>query len=540
MKNKALSILFISACLLCGCNDSTNPEVDPPLPPEDNYYSVTYIPNGGTGSLVEESIKENTEYEIKDFMFTPPSGKVFNSWTIDNIVYQPKDKITVTKDIEIIATYKDEESTGTTYTVTYDPGRGNGYMEPQVIDEGFSIKLPKCTFTPPLGESFVCWYDGFLTWKEGKEVEINEDTVFTAIYDKNGKDVYTVSFASNGGSGTMDSVQVEEGLYTLPSCTFTAPSNKTFDYWSISSGTTHYQAGQQINVTGDVVVTANWKNIVSNKYTVSYNANGGTGSIASTTVEENTWIYLAYNTFTAPSGKEFDCWTINSQNYDEHQAYKVTSNVTVYAKWKDKEVVPPEADWEDDKVMLECGFYNMGIPSNKDNPVEIRTTLSSDSSSWFNTTFDGDVDNGYRYIYKNSCSDGPSGHKCSVSTYANGSLKITSPGLGFGSPYFTHTGAKLEFRIGINGVYNNSEKPDKEKDTFHIYMFDKDNKYLGKTQISENTITTSTTEVKTYYTNSNCAQVKFFEVRCNALPYKTSQCYNVGISYCNVKSWERV
>ena len=338
----------------------------------------------------------------------------------------------------------------------------------------------------------------------------------------------------------MDSVQVEEGLYTLPSCTFTAPSNKTFDYWSISSGTTHYQAGQQINVTGDVVVTANWKNIVSNKYTVSYNANGGTGSIASTTVEENTWIYLAYNTFTAPSGKEFDCWTINSQNYDEHQAYKVTSNVTVYAKWKDKEVVPPEADWEDDKVMLECGFYNMGIPSNKDNPVEIKTTLSSDSSSWFNTTFDGDVDNGYRYIYKNSCSDGPKSHKCGVSTYSNGSLKITEAGAGFGSPYFNHEGAKLEFRIGINGVYQNSEKPDKEKDTFHIYMFDKDNKYLGKTQISENTITTSTTEVKTYYTNSNCAQVKFFEVRCNALPYKTSQCYNVGISYCNVKSWERV
>ena len=204
---------------------------------------------------------------------------------------------------------------------------------------------------------------------------------------------FTVTYLANGGTGTMDPVEVEEGLYTLPSCTFTAPTNKTFDYWSISTGSTHYQEGQQINVTSNVIVSANWKNITPNKYTVSYNANGGSGSISSVTVEENTWIYLEYNSFTAPSNKEFDCWTINNKEYAEHQAYQVVSNVTVYAKWKAKEDTPT-TDWEDDKVKLECGFYNMGIPSNEDDPVEIRTTLSADSSSWFNTTCNGDGANG--------------------------------------------------------------------------------------------------------------------------------------------------
>lgn len=534
MKAKTLSILFISTLLLCGCNNE--PSV---TPPSENYFTVTYLANGGSGNTFSELVKENSEYTIKDFMYIAPVDKEFNSWVINNKVYQPKEIITVTNDIDIIATYKDKSSIEKTYTVTFNPGRGSGYIAPIVVEEGFSIQLPTCTFTPPLGESFYRWGDEVTTYKEKAYVTINEDTEFTAYYINNGKDIYTVSFNSNGGSGVMDPVEVEEGLYTLPSCTFTAPTNKTFDYWSISTGSTRYQEGQQINVTSNVIVSANWKNITPNKYTVSYNANGGSGSISSVTVEENTWIYLKYNSFTAPSNKEFDCWTINNKEYAEHQAYQVVSNVTVYAKWKAKEEEPPSGDWEDDKVKLECGFYNMGIPSNEDDPIEIKTTLSADSSSWFNTTFNGDVANGYRYIYKNSCSDGPSGHKCSVSTYANGSLKVTSAGLGFGSPYFTHTGAKLEFRIGINGVYNNSEKTDKGKDSFHIYMFGDNNVYLGKAVIKEGTITTSTNELRVYYTESNCASVKFFEFRCNALPYKSSQCYNVGISYCNVKSWER-
>ncbi len=432
-----------------------------------------------------------------------------------------------------------------TYIVSFDPGRGTGAMDNMEVEESFSISLPKCKFTPPLGESFYRWMDDLTTYKEGATVTIYEDTVFTAIYLDNGKDIFTVSFDANGGTGTMNPVQVEEGLYTLPICGFTAPSNKTFDYWSISTGTTHYQPDQQINVTQNVVVTANWKNAVTTQYTLSYNSNGGSGSMASKTVNEGTWVYLDTCTFTPPiSTKEFDYWRINSSAYDAGQAYQVNSNVTAYAVWKDKEDDPVEPEWEDDKVYLDCGYYNMGIPSNKDNPVEIRTTLSADSSSWFNTAFEGDVGNGYRYIYRNSCSDGPSGHKCGVETYSTshdgGGLKISNTGAGFGTPLFEHEGAKLEIRIGISSVNNSSEKPTTNKDTFHIYYFDKNNSYLGKTVIAEGTISTSSKELKFYYTESNAINVAYFEFRCNALPYKGGQSYNVGIGYCNIKSWERV
>lgn len=281
---------------------------------------------------------------------------------------------------------------------------------------------------------------------------------------------------------------------------------------------------------------------VINMYTITFNSNGGSGTISSITKEENSYITLPTCTFTAPIDKEFDYWSINSIHYNEGQSYKLISDVTCYANWKDTEIDPP-GSWEDDKYYLsECGYYNMGIPTNSNNPVEIRTTLSADSSSWFNSEFISDTSNGYRYIYKNSCSDGPSGHYTSVKCYDNekGGLKIDDLGVGFGSPYFNHSGAKLELRLGISQVNNAKGDIDPKKDTYHIYFFGENNNYLGKSSVPKGSIKTSTKELTVYYTEPNAINVKYFELRVICKPYVSSQSYNVGISYCNIKSWERV
>ena len=177
-------------------------------------------------------------------------------------------------------------------------------------------------------------------------------------------------------------------------------------------------------------------------------------------------------------------------------------------------------EWFDGRTKLDCGYYAMDLPKNHDNPYELRTTLAADASSWSNNDLKTELADGFRYIYKNACDDGPSGHKTSAKFYSNdkGGLKLDNLGTGFQSQMFTHTGEKLEIRIGISQLNNSSDTPQKGKDTAHVYFFDKDSNYLGKYVIAENTITTSTTEIKFY---------------------KSSQCYNTGIGYCNFKSWER-
>lgn len=62
-------------------------------------------------------------------------------------------------------------------------------------------------------------YNAYLT-VEGKTATCNVTV--------NPSSTYTVSFNANGGTGTMSDVTGISGSYTLPSCTFTAPSGKQF------------------------------------------------------------------------------------------------------------------------------------------------------------------------------------------------------------------------------------------------------------------------------------------------------------------------
>ena len=70
---------------------------------------------------------------------------------------------------------------------------------------------------------------------------------------------YTVSFAANGGTGTMADVTGISGEYTLPANGFTAPVGKQFKAWSV--GGVEKAVGDKITVTADTTVTAVWETI---------------------------------------------------------------------------------------------------------------------------------------------------------------------------------------------------------------------------------------------------------------------------------------
>ena len=77
---------------------------------------------------------------------------------------------------------------------------------------------------------------------------------------------------------------------------------------------------------------------VVKKYTVSYNANGGIGSMSSVSVDENQSVTIAQNTFTR-SGYEFTSWNTKANGsgttYKAGDKLVVTADVTLYAQWKD-------------------------------------------------------------------------------------------------------------------------------------------------------------------------------------------------------------
>lgn len=89
---------------------------------------------------------------------------------------------------------------------------------------------------------------------------------------------WTVEFNANGGSGTMDSVQVTEGEdYELPACTFTAPEGKVFDHWADENG----DAITIIeDIDDDYVAYATWKDAPSEvDATMTAGTNGSTAKV---------------------------------------------------------------------------------------------------------------------------------------------------------------------------------------------------------------------------------------------------------------------
>ena len=142
---------------------------------------------------------------------------------------------------------------------------------------------------------------------------------------------YTVSFNSNGGTGTMADVTGISGEYTLPANGFTAPSDKQFKAWSV--GGVEKAAGDKITVTANTTVTAIWENIPVVTYTVSFAANGGTGTMADVTGISGEYT-LPANGFTAPAGKQFKAWSVGGVEKAAGDKITVTTNTTVTAVWE--------------------------------------------------------------------------------------------------------------------------------------------------------------------------------------------------------------
>lgn len=94
---------------------------------------------------------------------------------------------------------------------------------------------------------------------------------------------YTVSFYANGGTGSMEAVtQEHDSSYTIPDCGFTN-SGYYFAGWATSAdGDVKYYPGQTITLTKNLKLYAKWEKGL-NPFTVSFNANGGTGTMVDVT-----------------------------------------------------------------------------------------------------------------------------------------------------------------------------------------------------------------------------------------------------------------
>ena len=153
---------------------------------------------------------------------------------------------------------------------------------------------------------------------------------------------FTVSFDANGGTGEMSPVTVNtEDEYTAPDCAFTAPEGQEFDCWTNADGTETYPASTSLGLlAGDTTLYAKWKDVEPapvTQFTVSFDANGGTGEMSPADVDADAEYTVPGSTFTAPAGKVFDSWNTAADGtgtkYMPQDAPAIHENMTLFAQW---------------------------------------------------------------------------------------------------------------------------------------------------------------------------------------------------------------
>ena len=224
------------------------------------YITISFDPNGGTGTMKPMRVKAGVGYTLPECTFTPPEGNEFAGWlAVNGNVYPAGHDVFSTYDQSLKATWKDKEVTEV--TISFDPNGGTGTMQPMKVKSGEEFELPECTFTPPEGKEFAGWLaangtvypagdivfsttDSVLkaTWKDTTEVDVTQ--MFTDV-EKNWAYPgiqYCVTHGIMGGmgdgtfapTGTTTRAQIVQILYNLegtPAVSGTTPFTDLTANW---------------------------------------------------------------------------------------------------------------------------------------------------------------------------------------------------------------------------------------------------------------------------------------------------------------------
>lgn len=219
-----------------------------------------------------------------------------------------------------------------TYTISYDANEGEGAPAEQTKTHGVSIQL---SLEQPIRDRYLFqgWADtkdGVVLYQPGSSYTTDASVTLYAVWIRY---EYTDTFDPNGGSGGGELTGEPGSAYSTPSASLTG---HTFTgWWSNAIGGLKYADADQLAIHDDIDDTfyAQW---VKNSYTISYDANGGSGAPNAQTKTYGTSIELALAQPTR-DGYLFQGWSTDPGGmvlYQPGASYVTEESVTLYAIWK--------------------------------------------------------------------------------------------------------------------------------------------------------------------------------------------------------------
>lgn len=221
------------------------------------------------------------------------------------------------------------------YTVKFDANGGTGAPSSQTKTYGYTLTLSS-TKPTRTGYNFLGWSTSKTatspTYYAGGSYTANSGATLYAVWELQS---YTVSFNANGGSGAPSSQTKYYGTNLTLSSTKPTWAGHTFVKWNTASdgSGTSYQPGATYSGNAALKLYAIW---TLDSYTVSYDANGGTGAPGNQVKYYGQALTLTTAIPSRP-GYTFFVWRLNQGgtwvSYDPGSQYTENAAATFFALW---------------------------------------------------------------------------------------------------------------------------------------------------------------------------------------------------------------
>ena len=310
----------------------------------------------------------------------------------------------------------DQEVKTNTYKVTYNANGAVGNVPASIeVEEGGTITVSSQGLLSMKGYDFVGWNmkkDGSgKAYKESQSIKVDYDIVLYAQWSIH---EYSISYELNGGSYPED--RSNPTTYTIETESFTlnSPEKDGYEFlgWKTSEGE---EPNKNVSIgkgtTGDLLFIAVWRPL--NSYSISYDLNGGEGSIGTVLKLEGESAEISSDSVVSRKGYEFLCWNTESdgtgKDYNSGDLYKEDANLQLYAKWS---II---------KYSIEYFLIDGELAAGKSNPVEY--TVETSDTVLENPTKHGCEFVGWRY---KDDSDASASTNFSIKKGTTGNLSIVA------------------------------------------------------------------------------------------------------------------
>ncbi|QOV18118.1 InlB B-repeat-containing protein [Blautia liquoris] len=355
------------------------------------WSTVSYHPNGGTGTMEDNTVLTGSGYKIRPNSYTRANHQ-FVGWNTspdaDGTGYAEDDRITVTGDITLYAEWVPD----TQYAVTYIANGGTGHMSDP---HGFYYRDDPVHVLPNsytrAGYRFTKWAthaDGSgNSYNPADTFRIRENTALYAQWEKDPAQWVTIRFDKNHpqAAGFMESSEVlAEEPFAIPANRFEL-DHHDFRGWSSQRDGRGKSFDEEDEFTPidkfpsqrTITLYAKWKE--HKTYTVTYHSNNPSDQ----TVKDNASYYEGSKVVLRPSNTfdyphhTFMYWTrslFGDDAYMAGESFTIDRNMDFYAHWeKDPEFHVEYKDTYSQKSWNDPKTYRIN-PTGSD-PVTVKNSM---------------------------------------------------------------------------------------------------------------------------------------------------------------------